>query len=947
MKRQEFKPAFDSFRQAASLEPANTNYWIAAGSAALRAGLTKDAHGCLRQAWARGCRTREVFHTLLTTATADDNTHELDSALALLQHVPPGAEHCLLHGEILWHFQRPAEAIGTWQRGLQATPSPALVSRTAQAFLARQQPDLARRLLQDHEPRGLLDEAAYGLLVGLLASEETQPEPALAALASARRRGLDTPALQLERAMVLLLHLRSAEAAALLEPLHLAASGGLTNRAGHTARLFLSYLYLTRRDRAGVERLQAEVARAPRSPQSESEGLFHQAVLNQLSGQPGALELLQKAQKVFRSHPSVEVLLADELTRAGLPEQALEGLRAIAGPLRLWPPALLAEARALARAGRDLEAARVVDRLHRRHVTTKDSLELFRDLAFKLNHPSAGAAAQRVLEQKYPDDAEVLAFRGFVALGGGAADQAAKIFADLSARYPEQLKFKLAAVQVLLAEGKFEQVLQASQGVPGAPQAVAPLAALAHAGLRQWPKAAQLFAQACQEPQPATVHLEYGKVLGQLGRIDEAMHQFEKAAAQDRALLDARLGLALAWYQKGNLPAARDHARALLTAAEAQSERNLLLLASAEARAGQFTNALDYCDRALARTPASLDARALRGSLYRLMGRRAEASADLTAVLAKQPERHAARYELARVRIESGQLPAALDLVLPLAQAQPTNLTWQLLRLDLHARLGQADQAAALLEQLRASLPPVRYALVSASLAEARGETNQALVLLEPHVSEPPAAVAWARLLFLQRAPERALPRLRQVELRLPQWLELAEAAERARLSGTAAACYDEALKLDPANPTLLNNWAWNVLQQPACDLDRVLRAAGTAYELTPRDPHVLDTYAEALLRGNRALECISVLERNLPLLGHSPQLLHSLARAYQQRGEVGPALTHFRRTLELAGRAKDWPLRASRSELAEQIAHLECKRGAPEAPARPRTQSALLQGEP
>lgn len=118
-----------------------------------------------------------------------------------------------------------------------------------------------------------------------------------------------------------------------------------------------------------------------------------------------------------------------------------------------------------------------------------------------------------------------------------------------------------------------------------------------------------------------------------------------------------------------------------------------------------------------------------------------------------------------------------------------------------------------------------------------------------------------------------------------------------------AQACYDayrKALRYDPDNVLVLNNWAYFRSLEEGADLEEALRMAERVEELRPGNPTYMDTHAWILyllgrLPEARALQRQAVAldgQKSLELLVHYGDILHAL-------GERFMAETYWKRALE------------------------------------------------
>lgn len=130
------------------------------------------------------------------------------------------------------------------------------------------------------------------------------------------------------------------------------------------------------------------------------------------------------------------------------------------------------------------------------------------------------------------------------------------------------------------------------------------------------------------------------------------------------------------------------------------------------------------------------------------------------------------------------------------------------------------------------------------------------------------------------------------------------EEAESAKArKGYDKACYDayrRALRYDPDNVLVLNNWAYFRSLEEGSDLEEALRMAERVEELRPGNPTYMDTRAWILYRLGRLTEARTLQrqavaldgQKSLELLVHYGDILHAL-------GEQFMAETYWKRALE------------------------------------------------
>lgn len=74
-------------------------------------------------------------------------------------------------------------------------------------------------------------------------------------------------------------------------------------------------------------------------------------------------------------------------------------------------------------------------------------------------------------------------------------------------------------------------------------------------------------------------------------------------------------------------------------------------------------------------------------------------------------------------------------------------------------------------------------------------------------------------------------------------WSQMGFLYDRNRRTDSSDACYEKALKIDPRNPFVCNNYAYSLCLR-GVDLQRALKLSQTSLEVEPENPAYLDTYA-------------------------------------------------------------------------------------------------------
>lgn len=110
---------------------------------------------------------------------------------------------------------------------------------------------------------------------------------------------------------------------------------------------------------------------------------------------------------------------------------------------------------------------------------------------------------------------------------------------------------------------------------------------------------------------------------------------------------------------------------------------------------------------------------------------------------------------------------------------------------------------------------------------------------------------------------------------------------------------YRNALKYNPDNIMVLNNWAY-FLSVEGRDLERALAMSSRVQELSPKNPTYMDTHAWILFRMGRLEEARPILRQAIALDGHrSAELLMHYGDVLYALGEQYLAETYWKRALE------------------------------------------------
>ncbi|HEX7897931.1 MAG TPA: tetratricopeptide repeat protein [Planctomycetota bacterium] len=876
--RREWVDAYKYLAYAAERDPADATLHWEAAQPALQLRQKPVAYAHARSAWDAGMKTPDVLLALLTHGPFKSPEERLASGRRWLESIPEGPARQDLEGDIFFLCGKKKEAVELWL-GLPRTP--VLAGKIAAGWVALGQAAKAVDLLRGQT----LDDGGTALLGSLLAALEETSEAA-AVFDQGRARHPESKGLRFEWCVFLVVQDRHAEAVEALDTLATRALDPVEDRLAHAARLLLGLLAGGRAD-AGA--LDALAARADGDePWLEGERALYKAIRDGLGGRAVSVDALTRVRTLLKGAPAAEWAAGRELARVGEPERAAAAYRAVSGPLARSPALQLELARVLAKASRLDEALAVLGRLHARKRWSRGSMELYRDLAAAKGLRREAVEAQTFLEGKFKDDADLLFSGGVLALRSGELGDAAKAFDAILARQPDRQDAEIARLSILLARREYADLLRECDASRAPPHAIEPLRAEALLRLGRADDAEAAFERAAVGRVPSVL-LAYASLLLRRGKPEKAGSLYAEVLQKDSRNEIALLGTAAIALQRRDWTATREAVEKVV-AFGTPSVLAYSMLAEAELGGGRPERALAASTRGLALAPDDPGARFRQGVALLDLGKHGEAETILRRCAEEGKGAPHVLWQLARVKIARGDEAEALRIV----EEAATSETLAPLRLVLLARSGRGADARALLESIRAKLSRAQALACDAWIHECEGRLPEAADTLRAGIADPAVAVRWADVMFRAGREDGVVAALDAHPIDGRRWLGLAERARERKLCAAASACYRRALKNDPENPLLLNNFAWMSLQARTADLADILAAARKAVALAPDHPSILHTYGTALMRAGRTTDCVALLEKDPGLAGRVPSLLLLLGEAYEKLGRTDAAVRRY-----------------------------------------------------
>lgn len=251
----------------------------------------------------------------------------------------------------------------------------------------------------------------------------------------------------------------------------------------------------------------------------------------------------------------------------------------------------------------------------------------------------------------------------------------------------------------------------------------------------------------------------------------------------------------------------------------------------------------------------------------------------LDSLLALHPEDLRLVLGYAKILRQQAQYRKAIQVQLPFVEVEPQNVElWD-------GIIGDAVSAEdnKLVEEL--SLKAIehiqtnwRYYLFAC--IGLREEPEQAMALARRGLQELPSSETWGRSILLGLLGDYLLEQGRVEE---------------------SFKHYEEAIELEPNNPSVLNNYAYALVERDG-DLDKAERMAANAVRLQPKDVNALDTFAWIYYKQGRYTMARLYQTEALTVAGKdaSPVLYDHMGDIKHALGDIGAAREAWGKALEL-----------------------------------------------
>ncbi len=658
-----------------------------------------------------------------------------------------------------------------------------------------------------------------------------------------------------------------------------------SNRTAHQARLFLAPILYTQKDKSGLDKLLLFASGNDRF--YEGERNLTQYFIDRLEGKSGASEKLVTAEDILGKN--VVVLLTQAGYNADIKnyEESIKDYSLAARANKtIGSGRYLLEhlAEVLAADKKYLASFELIRRMHNRHMISKKTLMLLRDVAYPAGFPEISKGAQTVLEKKYGQSDDIMLGKGELNLEEGNAQAALDVFEKLLAKGVEptyEARVNSVMAEAMLQLAMFNGVLD----IVNEKNIDATYKARALYGLGEHDKALELFSEVEGTPvDKGQWRVEYGLLLALKGREEDAAKQFQQAIDDNPKLIRAYVELA-----------------------------SILL------KHNQYQQAKFIAERALKISPELVRPKIIIANVDIVTGNNASAELMLDDVLNKYPRNIDALFLLSRCQLGQNEADKALDTINLCLQIRPDLPLFLQQKIDILVRLGRLDEAAkitavgvktgkanALFEHARvmlflqqnkpeAAFEALRQAkdigqndrlILESQILAAENKTQEAIDKLKPYSSSPKIQFRIVELIIKDPQStasddEYVVKGLSKFNFTPRTLMALGIMADEAQKPDMAQLIYKRGLELVPDEKHLLNNYIWASLHSKQVSESDIIAEADKALKLYPEDLMLLDTCTTAYNKFGKFDKTIEVLRKNPVLFRLEPSLYMRLGDAW------------------------------------------------------------------
>ena len=349
-------------------------------------------------------------------------------------------------------------------------------------------------------------------------------------------------------------------------------------------------------------------------------------------------------------------------------------------------------------------------------------------------------------------------------------------------------------------------------------------------------------------------------------------------------------------------------------AASPKAREPVVALVQHLVRRKDAAGALEVAQAAVRNNPDEMDLTMLLGMAQEAAGANRDALRTLSALVLKEPNATAPLIRLAQLQARQHDFDGAATTLVRAQERAPNNDAVARDLVAVYVQAGKVDQAVKVAKDLQTRKPDSAAGHLLEGEVRAYGKkwTEAERAYRAAMKVEPRSGVAAGKVYGTLHAAGKT----KEAEAFAADWttghpadigmrLLVADRALRARDLPSAIRQYEEALRINPNQPLVLNNLAWTLGQTKD---PKAIGVAERAVALAPNSPDVLDTLGMLHLQGGDAKKGLEVLQRVRDLAPDRFDLRMHYAKGLIQNGRKQEGKAELR---ELASATSEFPGKA------------------------------------
>jgi len=885
------------FKQPASLIKLAENYFLL--------GDKKTSRKILEDAWNKGMKDPVTIQLLLASSSGKNKEQQYAYISRFLDELPDTRSSALFQAEIYYRLGHKEDAEKIWLRyfndkSISSEKRSKYVRRAAQCRILDNDISGATKLLDSAYTQGCMNLSLYNLLISisLLNGDYAKSEKLL----NEAKKRYTSYELQLKDAMISLYMGNLEKAANKLNEIQMPSTSSISDLVvQYNARMylalirimqsgknafFLDLIYNSKESSRYLEghRGRSKVLSLYISPEIlEAEVLFYKALSDVLKDKKGAISHFKANNELYPNHPAVDFIvlklaLLDDSNVSSvakvkkfLSTGKLSIIEGVHGLFILSPPVTAEMTQILYSLGAFKDAESLLATLGGRFKYTAKTINMLLKIAIQNQNSKLLDA---LLQLKNIDD-----FIDF------------DILMQLSQRpdlQPKLCKKGLFKAILLANDGKIDEALTTCDSLELPEDRKTLLKAEIYAVAGHKVKAEEFFKRALNPDNNFWGYREYATFLLRSGQVEPALKLYREILSRIPSDSVAVIGEALCFEVEGNL----DKAIELLNKHLKDENPDLLLkLAKLNIKKGNFPLALRFTNKVLSALGKNNEA--LFYKTIALVGiyqqyptdQNRQALMKMSEFLKKESSEK--NNLLFTAYIESlynlKSYKTLLDITAD-ADHEGNNVWLIKKRILSMIYTAEFENAEKLLEKKRNLLDRDFLILVDSEIYASKKEYMKAVEILQKSENRQLRYKA-AKFALKAGNTDLALNILKNISPSYLEWGGLGDLAGEMNKTSFAFQCYEEALKLAPGNPLILNNYAWLAATNDNLPEEKVIAMINEAYMKTPTNG-ILDTYLTVLAKYHKEQKAKEIFKFDTVLKSSPPGVILKYLKILEMAGD-------------------------------------------------------------